>query len=138
MKMALEERRHWLEGAEYLFIVWTNHKNLEYLHTTKCFNSRQARWALLFTRFNFLSYRPGSKNVKPDALCRRYSPTGTTPEFETILPTSCLVTTLNWGIGKQVREVQRSQPDPEGGPDNQGTGSGCRRVCLCLHGLCSE
>ena len=45
VKTALEWR-HWLEGAEYQFIVWTDHKNLEYLRTAKCLNSRQARWAL--------------------------------------------------------------------------------------------
>jgi hypothetical protein len=69
MKMELEEWRHWLEGTEHPFIVWTDHKNLEYLRTAKGLNSRQARWALLFTRLNFsLSYRLGSMNVKPDAL----------------------------------------------------------------------
>ena len=57
VKMALEERRHWLEGAEHPFIMWTDHKNLEYLCTAKLLNSRQAIWALLFTWFNFsLSY----------------------------------------------------------------------------------
>ncbi|XP_045555675.1 uncharacterized protein [Salmo salar] len=80
----------------------------------------QARWALLFTRFDFsLSYRLGSKNVKPDALSHRYSPTTTTPEPKTILRTSCLVTALSWGIGKQVREAQRSQPNPGRGTDNR-------------------
>ena len=70
--------------------MWTAHSNLEYFHTAKSLNSRLARWALLFTRFNFsISYRPGSKNVKPDALSRRYIPMTTTPEPETILPTSC-------------------------------------------------
>lgn len=28
IKLALEERRHWLEGAEQLFVIWTSHKNL--------------------------------------------------------------------------------------------------------------
>ncbi len=66
---ALEEWRHWLEGAEHPFVVWTDHKNLEYLKMAKRLNSRQARWALFFSRFNFtLSYRPGSKNAKPDIL----------------------------------------------------------------------
>ena len=46
VKMALEERRHWLEGAERPFIVWTDHKNLEYFRTAKHLNSRQARWFL--------------------------------------------------------------------------------------------
>ena len=53
VKMALEEWRHWLEGVEHPFIVWTDHKNLQYLRTAKRLNSRQARWALLFTWFNF-------------------------------------------------------------------------------------
>src|SRR4029434_7650110 len=31
IKVALEEWRHWLEGAEHLLLVWTDHKNLEYI-----------------------------------------------------------------------------------------------------------
>ena len=59
--MALEEWRHLLEGATVPFIVWTDHQNLEYLRTAKRLNPRQARWSLLFNRFNFtLSYHPGS------------------------------------------------------------------------------
>ncbi|KAI3354811.1 hypothetical protein L3Q82_004536 [Scortum barcoo] len=73
IKVALEEWRHWLEGAEQPFLVWTDHKNLGYLKSAKRLNSRQARWALFFffSRFRFtLSYRPGSQNAKPDALSR--------------------------------------------------------------------
>ncbi|KAI2655704.1 Transposon Tf2-11 polyprotein [Labeo rohita] len=71
VKLALEEWRHWLEGAGFPFIVWTDHKNLEYIRTAKRMNSRQARWSLFFGRFRFtISYRPGSKNGKPDALSR--------------------------------------------------------------------
>ena len=69
VKLAIEEWRQWLEGARVPFLVWTDHKNLEYLHSAKRLNSRQARWALFFSRFDFhLAYRPGSKNIKPDAL----------------------------------------------------------------------
>lgn len=90
---------------------------MKYLRTTKRLNSRQARWALLFTRFNFsLSYQPGSKNVNLDALSCRYSPTAITPEPETILPTSCQATALSWGIGKQVREAEHWGG---GGPDTR-------------------
>ena len=46
VKVALEEWRHWLEGASQLFIVWTDHKNLEYIKKAKRLNSRQARWAI--------------------------------------------------------------------------------------------
>lgn len=74
IKLALEEWRHWLEGALQLFVVLTNHKNLEYLQTAKRLNPRQARWALFFTHFRFtISYRPGSKNTKADALSRIHS-----------------------------------------------------------------
>ncbi|KAK3541748.1 hypothetical protein QTP86_002145, partial [Hemibagrus guttatus] len=68
IKAALEEWCHWLEGACHPFQVLTDHRNLEYL----CLNPRQARWALFFTRFQFtVSYRPGSKNGKVDALSRQ-------------------------------------------------------------------
>ncbi|KAK3548117.1 hypothetical protein QTP70_004885 [Hemibagrus guttatus] len=63
IKAALEEWRHWLEGARHPFTVLTDHRNLEYLRGTKRLNPRQAKWALFFTRFQFsVSYCPGSKN----------------------------------------------------------------------------
>lgn len=30
-KLAFEEWRHWLEGAEHPLLVWTDHKNMSYL-----------------------------------------------------------------------------------------------------------
>lgn len=66
-QVALEEWQHLLEGARDLFLVWINHKNLEYIHSGKIRNSHQACWSLFFTQFNFaLPYRPGSRNTKPD------------------------------------------------------------------------
>ena len=56
VKIALEEWRHWLEGAVHPFLVWTNHKNLEYIRQAKRLNSRQARWTLFFNRFFFHSF----------------------------------------------------------------------------------
>ena len=51
IKLALKKWRHWLEGL----------------------NSQQAQWALFHTRFNFtLSYRPESRNIKPDTLSRLF------------------------------------------------------------------
>lgn len=38
--LALQEWRHLLEGAEHPFIIWTDHKNLSYLHSAKRLNSR--------------------------------------------------------------------------------------------------
>ncbi len=71
MKAAMEEWCHWLEGARHPFTVLTDHKNIEYLRSAKRLNPRQTRWALFFTRFHFtVTYRPGSSNVKADALSR--------------------------------------------------------------------
>uniref|UniRef100_A0A3B1JLN1 ribonuclease H n=1 Tax=Astyanax mexicanus TaxID=7994 RepID=A0A3B1JLN1_ASTMX len=42
VKLALEEWRHWLEGAKMPFVVFTDHKNLEYIRTAKRLNPRQA------------------------------------------------------------------------------------------------
>lgn len=73
VKLALEEWRHWLDGSTVPFLVWTDHKNLKYIRSAKRLSPRQSRWALFFTRFNFtLSYRPGSRNAKPDALSRQF------------------------------------------------------------------
>ncbi|KAJ7988083.1 hypothetical protein DPEC_G00319950 [Dallia pectoralis] len=38
------------------------------------------------------------------------------PEPETILPASCLTTTLTWEVEATVRRLQATQPDPGGGP----------------------
>ncbi len=75
IKLALEEWRHWLEGAQHPFEVITDHKNLQYLREAKRLNPRQARWALFFTRFHFtVTYRPGHKNLKADAISRLHQP----------------------------------------------------------------
>ena len=69
---ALEEWRHFLEGAEHQVEIWTDHKNLEYFMSAKKLNRRQARWSLLLARFDFLlHHRPGKSMGKSDALSRR-------------------------------------------------------------------
>ena len=69
---AMEEWRHFLEGAEHSFEVWTDHKNLEYFQSAKKLNRRQAQWSLFLARFDFvLHHRPGKSMGKPDALSRR-------------------------------------------------------------------
>ena len=119
VKVALEEWRHWLEGAEHPFLVWTDHKNLEYIRSAKRLNSRQARWALFFNRFNFtLSYRPGSKNVKPDALSRLFDPSSAPRSPSNILPPSCVVGAITWGIEKKVRQANVICQVPDGCPPN--------------------
>ncbi|KAL7848131.1 hypothetical protein AOLI_G00228490 [Acnodon oligacanthus] len=73
VKLALEKWRHWFEGANHPFTVLTDHKNLEYLRTAHRLNAHQARWSLFFLRFDLsITYRPGSCNMKADALSRMF------------------------------------------------------------------
>ncbi|KAK3565409.1 hypothetical protein QTP86_007936 [Hemibagrus guttatus] len=97
IKLALEEWRHWLEGPRHPFLVLTDHKNLEYLRAAKRLNPRQARWALFFTRFEFsISFRPGSKKTKADALSRMFAPEESPETPEPILPADLIVSPITW------------------------------------------
>ncbi|KAK3520635.1 hypothetical protein QTP70_029419 [Hemibagrus guttatus] len=116
VKLALEKWRHWLEGARHPFLVLTDHKNLEYLRATKRLNPRQARWALLFTRFDFtISYRPGSKNTKADALSRLFTPEENTEVPETILPEKVIVSPITWSE-ETLPSTNASTNTPSGCP----------------------
>jgi len=65
----LEEWRHFLEGAQHLIEIWTDHKNLEYFMTAKKLNCHQARWSLYLAHFDFkLIYCPGCSMGRPDTL----------------------------------------------------------------------
>ena len=69
---ALEEWRHFVEGAEHPVEIWTDHRNLEYFMTAKKLNRCQARWSLFLARFDFkLHHKPGKSMGKADALSRR-------------------------------------------------------------------
>ena len=69
---ALEEWRHFLEGATYPVEIWTDHKNLEYFMMAKKLNCRQARWSLHLARFDFLLHHRSRRTMgKPDTLSRK-------------------------------------------------------------------
>ena len=120
VKLAIEEWRQWLEGAKVPFLVWTDHKNLEYLHSAKRLNSRQARWVLFFSRFEFhLAYQPGSKNVKPDALSRVFDPEDRVEAPETILPPEVFMSATGVNIEQEVREAAGTEVAPSGCPDGR-------------------
>ncbi len=120
VKLALEEWRHWLEGSGVPFIVWTDHKNLEYIRSAKRLNSRQARWALFFGRFEFsLSYRPGSKNIKPDALSRIFDQSERLSTPECIIPERLVVSTLTWEVESKVRTALEGVTPPPGCPPSR-------------------
>ncbi|KAL3973506.1 potassium voltage-gated channel Eag-related subfamily H member 3 [Sarotherodon galilaeus] len=77
----------------------------------------QARWQLFFGRFNFtISFRPGSRNTKADALSRLFSSGSVAADAPTILPGSCVLGAVTWEIESQIRHAQRRDPDPGVGP----------------------
>ncbi|KAK3510624.1 hypothetical protein QTP70_011878 [Hemibagrus guttatus] len=117
IKAALEEWRHWLEGARHPFQVLTDHRNLEYLRGTKRLNPQQARWALFFTRFRFtVTYRPGSKNGKADALSRGFETTSESTRVEPILPVTAILVPVWWNLMKEIQRSHANEPPPAGFP----------------------
>ncbi|KAI2667363.1 Transposon Tf2-11 polyprotein [Labeo rohita] len=110
IKLALEEWRHWLEGAKHPFTIITDHKNLQYLRDAKRLNPRQARWALFFTRFHFkITYRPDSKNIPMDALSRQSSPDQPT-DPDPIIPTNLIVSPIIWNLDDDIQQATLQEP----------------------------
>lgn len=107
IKPALEEWRYLLE-------VYTDHKNLEYLKVAKRLKSCQANWTLFFTRFSFhITYRPGSKNTKPDALSRMFSESEVSSPPDTILPSGNFLM-LQADLMSQIRQASLFGAPPPG------------------------
>jgi len=91
------EWRHWLEGTQQPFLVWSDHKNLTYLGTAKRLNSGQARWSLFFSRFDFIiTFRPGSHNTKADALSHLFPERTSSVSEDTILPPTRVIGMVTW------------------------------------------
>ena len=66
---ALEQWRHYLEGAKHQFDIWNDHANLQWFMKRQDLNCRQARWAQYLSHFSFLwSHKVGSTMGKADAL----------------------------------------------------------------------
>ncbi len=120
MKAAFEEWRHWLEGASHPFTVLTDHKNLEYLRTAKRLNPRQARWSLFFTRFQFtVTYHPGSKNTKADAMSRQYDSDLTSQAPETVLNPDLVLGPIQWDIETELSQANAQIEVPPDCPPNK-------------------
>lgn len=61
---------------------------------------------LFFGSFDFtISYRPSSKNMKPDALSRQFGSSENSSTTETILPGGCVVRTVIWDIKQLVKRT---------------------------------
>ncbi|KAK3572382.1 hypothetical protein QTP86_032681 [Hemibagrus guttatus] len=99
IKAALVEWCHWLEGAHHPF---------------------QARWALFFTCFRFtVTYRPGSKNRKADALSRGFETTSESTRVEPILPVTAILVPVRWNLVEEIQHSHANEPPPAGCPLNR-------------------
>lgn len=130
VNLALEEWRHWLEGAEHPFIIWTDHKNLTYLRTTKMLNTCQICLSLLFGQLNWnISYLLASWNENPEALSLQYSENASQQKPQLILPSSCTVGSLTWDIEETIQWAAR-QTRPRLSPHPLHRSSLC--FCCCI------
>nr|GEX30899.1 retrotransposon protein, putative, Ty3-gypsy subclass [Tanacetum cinerariifolium] len=67
---ALRLWRHYLYGMKY--VVYTDHKSLQYILDQKVLNMRQRRWIELLSDYDYeIHYHPGKANVVADALSRK-------------------------------------------------------------------
>ncbi|KAK3568703.1 hypothetical protein QTP86_013888 [Hemibagrus guttatus] len=120
IKAALEEWRHWLEGARHPFLVLTDHCNLEYLHSAKRLNSHQAWWALFFTRFEFsVTYHPGIKNSKADALSRQFKTQSEPSQPDLILPVAAILAPVRWSLIEEIQQAHADEPPPANCPSTK-------------------
>lgn len=88
-KLALEEWWYLLEGSPHQITIYRDHKNLQYLHSARRLNPRQARWLLFFSRFDFnITFEPGKANSRADVLSCSFDAqdSGTSVETEFIIP----------------------------------------------------
>ncbi|KAK3553413.1 hypothetical protein QTP70_003573 [Hemibagrus guttatus] len=89
--------------------------HLEYLRGAKWLNPRQARWALFFTRFQFsVTYRPGSKNCKADALSRQFEVSSEPVEPDLILSAAAILAPVQWSLMEEIRRAHINEPPPAG------------------------
>ena len=63
--------KSYLKESTFSIQVYTDHKNLVYVTTTKILNQQQICWSEKLVNFNFkIYYQKGSENVKADVLSR--------------------------------------------------------------------
>lgn len=80
----------------------------------------QGMLSKFFSWFNWtITYHPGSKNTKPDALFHQFSSSNDTFEETTVLPAACIISSLTWEIKSLFSEALKEDPHPASGPPNQ-------------------
>ncbi|KAL0195462.1 hypothetical protein M9458_009034, partial [Cirrhinus mrigala] len=98
IKLALEEWRHWLEGAIHPFTIINDHKNLQYLRDAKRLNPRQ--------------------NIPADALSHQSSPDQPT-DPEPIIPPKLIVCPIIWNMDQDIQQATLQEPAPPECPEGK-------------------
>ncbi|GJV93595.1 putative reverse transcriptase domain-containing protein [Tanacetum coccineum] len=94
---ALELWRHYLYGTKY--VVFTDHKSLQYILNKKELNLRQRRWIELLSDYDCeIHYHLGKANVVADALSQK--------ERDKPLRVRALMITVHNDLPKQIHEAQ--------------------------------
>jgi hypothetical protein len=106
---ALEDWRHYLEGANHKITIISDHQNLQYFANAQNLSRRQARWSLFLTRFDYeILHRPGRLGGKPDRLSRRvdHEPEDGIDNTETVIlkPEVFKIKTMKRGHGSIVND----------------------------------
>ncbi|GJR36525.1 putative reverse transcriptase domain-containing protein [Tanacetum coccineum] len=90
--------RHYLYGTNY--VVFTDHKSLQYILNQKELNLRQRRWIELLSDYDCeIRFHPGKENVVADALCQK--------ERNSPLRVRALMMTVHNDVPKQIRKAQK-------------------------------
>ncbi|GKD46402.1 putative reverse transcriptase domain-containing protein [Tanacetum coccineum] len=94
---ALRLWRHYLYGTKY--VVFTDHKSLQYILNQKELNLRQRRWIELLSDYDCeIRYHPGKMNVVADALSRK--------ERNKPLRVRALMMTIHNDLPKHIRKAR--------------------------------
>ncbi|GJY64481.1 putative reverse transcriptase domain-containing protein [Tanacetum coccineum] len=94
---SLRSWRHYLYRTKY--VVFTDHKSLQYILNKKELNLRQRRWIELLSDYDCeIRYHPGKANVMADALSQK--------ERNKPLRVRALMMTVYNDLPKQIREAQ--------------------------------
>lgn len=72
---------------------------------------------MFFVRFNFtVTYLPGSKNIKADALSREFEPPAAIDQTVPILAPSCFTVTISWTLEETLWVTNKHSTPPSGYP----------------------
>ncbi|KAK3511522.1 hypothetical protein QTP70_008973 [Hemibagrus guttatus] len=70
---------------------------------------------MFFTRFVFtVTYRPGSKNGKADALPRQFEVANEPGQPDVILPATAILAPVQWDLVEEIRRAHADKPPPAG------------------------